>query len=69
MKAVLDVNGERHELDLRGAERLLDGLGDRLGLTGAKAACRQGECGSCTVLVDRRPVPACVTPAVVVRVR
>ncbi|MFE4424120.1 (2Fe-2S)-binding protein [Streptomyces sp. NPDC056817] len=67
MKAVLDVNGERHELDLRGAERLLDVLRDRLGLTGAKAACRQGECGTCTVLVDRRPVLACVTPAAVAR--
>ncbi|MFD4971680.1 (2Fe-2S)-binding protein [Streptomyces sp. NPDC058424] len=67
MKAVLDVNGERHELDLRGAERLLDVLRHRLGLTGAKAACRQGECGTCTVLVDRRPVLACVTPAAVAR--
>ncbi|GAA3652541.1 (2Fe-2S)-binding protein [Nocardioides ginsengisoli] len=67
MRSVLDVNGEQHELDLRGAERLLDVLRDRLGLTGAKSACRQGECGACTVLVDQRPVLACVTPAAVVR--
>lgn len=67
MRALLRINGQRHELDLRGTERLLDVLRDRLGLTGAKSACRLGECGACTVLVDGRPVLACITLAAVVR--
>jgi aerobic-type carbon monoxide dehydrogenase small subunit (CoxS/CutS family) len=44
-------------------ERLLDVLRDRLRLTGTKEACGRGECGACTVLVDGRPVLACITLA------
>jgi aerobic-type carbon monoxide dehydrogenase small subunit (CoxS/CutS family) len=43
--------------------RLLDVLRDQLGLTGTKEACARGECGACTVLVDGRPVLACITLA------
>ena len=45
-------------------ELLLNVLRDRFGLTGAKYGCGIGECGSCTVLVDREPVLACLTLAI-----
>jgi carbon-monoxide dehydrogenase small subunit len=44
-------------------ESLLDVLRDRLGLTGTKGACEQGECGSCSVLLDGRLVCACLVMA------
>ncbi|HLX49778.1 MAG TPA: 2Fe-2S iron-sulfur cluster-binding protein [Streptosporangiaceae bacterium] len=43
--------------------RLLELLREHLGLTGTKEACGRGECGACTVLVDGRPVLACITLA------
>jgi aerobic-type carbon monoxide dehydrogenase small subunit (CoxS/CutS family) len=42
---------------------LIDVLRDGLGLTGTKEACGRGECGACTVLIDGRPVLACITLA------
>jgi carbon-monoxide dehydrogenase small subunit len=61
---LLHVNGHDHEVrDSWLGESLLDVLRDRIGLTGAKGACEQGECGSCSVLVDRRLVCACLVMA------
>ena len=58
------VNGCR--VTVRGAPRrtLLDTLRESLGLTGTKKVCDEGTCGACTVLVDGRPVYACMTLAV-----
>lgn len=47
--------------------RLIDVLREHAGLTGTKEACGRGECGACTVLVDGRPVLACITLAARVR--
>ena len=58
------VNGRRHQLDIDGRTTLLDLLRERLGLTGSKKGCDQGQCGACTVLVDGRRVLACFTLAV-----
>ena len=60
----LEVNGKVHSLPLEPRTTLLEVLRERLGLTGAKPACEQGECGACTVLVDGRPVNSCILLAV-----
>ncbi len=62
-RQALEVNGAVNEPAIAPNDTLLDVLRDRLGLTGAKAACCRGECGACTVLVGGRPVMACVTLA------
>ncbi len=60
----LHVNGEDREVrDSWLGENLLDVLRDRLGLMGAKGACEQGECGSCSVLVDDELVCSCLIMA------
>ena len=55
----ITVNGAAHTLTVRQHWSLLDILRDALALTGAKRGCDRGECGSCTVLLDDRPVNAC----------
>jgi aerobic-type carbon monoxide dehydrogenase small subunit (CoxS/CutS family) len=57
----VDINGERHERDAPGELTLAALLRDDLGLTGTKVACGEGTCGSCTVLLDGRPVLSCLT--------
>jgi carbon-monoxide dehydrogenase small subunit len=59
----LTVNGERRETDVWGGESLLSALRDGLGLPGSKNACEQGECGSCSVLLDGTLVCACLVLA------
>jgi aerobic-type carbon monoxide dehydrogenase small subunit (CoxS/CutS family) len=56
----LDVNGERHRLELEPGTRLSAALRDHLSLTGTKIACGEGACGACAVLVDGRPVNSCL---------
>jgi carbon-monoxide dehydrogenase small subunit len=61
---VLHVNGVRREVtDSWLGESLLDVLRDRLGLLGVKGACEQGECGSCSVMVDGVLVCSCLVMA------
>jgi aerobic carbon-monoxide dehydrogenase small subunit len=56
------VNGERRTVRAHPMERLLDTLRVRLGLTGAKEGCGEGECGSCAVLMDGTLVNSCLVP-------
>jgi aerobic carbon-monoxide dehydrogenase small subunit len=58
----LTVNDREEELLAKAGTSLLTVLRDTLGLTAAKRGCSQGACGSCTVLLDDRPVPACLVP-------
>jgi carbon-monoxide dehydrogenase small subunit len=64
MRVNVTVNGERREADdVWPGESLLYVLRERLGLPGAKNACEQGECGSCTVYLDDVAVCACLVAA------
>ena len=63
MRIELTVNGDRHEADVWAGESLLTTLRDRLGLPGSKNACEQGECGSCSVLLDGTLVCSCLVLA------
>lgn len=58
----LTVNGRREARSARAGQRLIDFLREDLRLTGAKEGCGEGECGSCTVLLDGLTVLACLTP-------
>ncbi len=60
MRIELTVNGERREADVWAGESLLFVLRERLELPGSKNACEQGECGSCSVLLDGELVCACL---------
>jgi xanthine dehydrogenase YagT iron-sulfur-binding subunit len=55
----LQINGKGHSLKLEPRVTLLDALRSHLDLTGAKKVCDRGVCGSCTVIMDGRPVYAC----------
>jgi aerobic carbon-monoxide dehydrogenase small subunit len=59
----LVVNGEQHQADVWGGESLLYLLRERLGLPGSKNACEQGECGSCSVLLDCTLACSCLVLA------
>lgn len=57
------VNGEPAEFLCEAQDNLLTALRDRLGLTGSKEGCTTGDCGACSVLIDGRLVPSCLTLA------
>lgn len=59
----MTVNGNRIEVGVGDEETLLETLRQRLGLTGTKQGCDLGDCGSCTVLLDGKPVLSCLTLA------
>ena len=63
MRIELRINGEPHETDVWEGESLLYVLRERLGFPGSKNACEQGECGSCSVLLDGKLVCACLVLA------
>ncbi len=60
MKISFTLNGKPAEVDAPPMARLLDVLRERLGLSGTKEGCGEGECGTCTVLLDGDPVNACL---------
>lgn len=59
-----NVNGEIYEEEIDVRRTLLEVLREDFGLMGTKRACNEGECGVCTVLIDGRPVAACLVLAV-----
>ena len=63
MRVAITINGQRHAVDVPPHRSLAELLRDELALTGTKTACGEGTCGSCTVVMDGRPVLACLTLA------
>ena len=59
----MNVNGEPHSPVVAGSSSLLDVLREELGLAGSKNACEQGECGSCSVILDGSLVTSCLVMA------
>ncbi len=57
---VLEINGERRAVVFPTHHTLLEVLREEAGLTGTKHGCELGECGTCAVLVDGRPVLSCL---------
>ncbi|MEW9674656.1 (2Fe-2S)-binding protein [Lentibacillus sp. L22] len=55
----LNINGLQKNLYVRNAETLLYTLRDQLGLMGAKPGCENGDCGTCTILIDGTPINSC----------
>jgi aerobic-type carbon monoxide dehydrogenase small subunit (CoxS/CutS family) len=59
---VLNINGEKHEVDVDPDVELLTVLRHYLDLTGSKYGCGEGACGACTVLINSKPSRSCITP-------
>lgn len=63
MKISFTLNGKNAEVETSANKTLLDLLRDDLGMQSVKKGCEAGECGACTVLLDRKPVTSCLVLA------
>jgi len=63
VRVELELNGERRSAEVASHESLLTALRERFGLAGSKNACEQGECGSCSVVMDGDLVCSCLVLA------
>lgn len=69
MSLILNVNGKDHEISADPQTPLLYVLRNDLGLNAAKFGCGLGQCGSCTVVIDGKPVTSCVVPIMLLQGR
>lgn len=60
----LTVNGDSYTIEIQPEETLLHVLRERIGLTGTKEGCGEGDCGACTIVVDGKSVNSCIYPAI-----
>ncbi len=64
MKISFVLNGKKKTIEADAEERLIDILRNKFDATGVKEACGEGECGSCSVMINGKLVLACLTPMV-----
>ena len=69
MKIDFSLNGKKVSIDTLPEKRLIDVIREDFGLMQTKNACYSGECGSCIVQLDGRPVPSCQLPVFSVRAK
>ncbi len=62
-KIEITVNGQKYIKEVSVSRTLLEFIREDLGLTGAKEGCNEGECGACTVIMNRKPVNSCLVLA------
>ncbi|KUO74016.1 MAG: (2Fe-2S)-binding protein [Desulfosporosinus sp. BRH_c37] len=67
MQIEFNVNGKEYKMDICPTMRLVDLLREKLGLTGTKEGCGEGECGSCTVIMGGKAVNSCLVLAPQIR--
>ena len=67
MKIDFIVNDKTYSIDVEPDMRLIDVLRYKLGLTGVKEGCGEGECGACTIIMDGQAVNSCLVMAVQAR--
>lgn len=60
----LNVNGVTYDVLVRPSDVLIDVIREQMGLTGAKAGCKNGDCGTCTIIMDGYPIKSCLVLAV-----
>ena len=63
MPLEITVNNYTYQIEIPPHLTLVDVLRDKLGLTGTKKSCNEGECGACTVLMDGKPAASCMVLA------
>jgi aerobic-type carbon monoxide dehydrogenase small subunit (CoxS/CutS family) len=69
MQIEFAINNENVQLEIEPDDILVSIIREKLGLTGTKIGCSEGECGACTVLLDGLPVNSCLIPAAKVHQR
>lgn len=57
------VNGKEASVEVAPGDMLVDVLREKLGLTGTKVGCREGECGACSIILNGKLVTSCIVPA------